>query len=198
MGEAFDKLKNALKKLPGLGHRSAERIALHLSIERPDEAGELLRLVSSALERITPCPLCHGISEDGALCEICAQASRLPNMLCIVEKASDIAAIERSGAWRGRYHVLGGKLSPLHKVGPEDLNLGSLAKRIDAEDVSEMILALSNDIEAEATCHYIQDRIARTRTVKISRIGFGLPSGSQLGFADSNTIKSALDARKTI
>lgn len=194
--QTFDRLKNALRKLPATGLKSAERMALHLSLENRADAMELVAAINSALERITPCPECFGLSEDGNLCEICADTSRISNALCIVEKASDIAAIEKSGAWRGKYHVLGGKLSPLKKIGPEKLNLAALAKRVDEHSISEMILALSNDIEAEATCHYIQERIAAPRSIALSRIGFGLPSGSQLGFADPVTIKSALEARK--
>ncbi len=199
MGEHFEKLKNALKKLPGLGHRSAERIALHLTVENPSAAREFLRTLSEALESVTPCPLCKGVSENGELCSICADSSRANGALCVVERASDIAAIERSGAWRGRYHVLGGKLSPLRKIGPEALNLASLEERLSGdENIGEIILALSNDIEAEATCHYIQTKIVADKPVGITRIGFGLPSGSQLGFADPTTIKSALEARRKL
>ena len=199
MGEHFEKLKGALRKLPGLGHRSAERIALHLSVENPSAAREFMRALGEALENITPCPLCNGVSENGELCGICSDPARENGALCVVERASDIAAIERSGAWRGRYHVLGGKLSPLRKIGPDALNLASLERRLSGdENIRELILALSNDIEGEATCHYIQTKIAAGKSVGITRIGFGLPSGSQLGFADPTTIKSALEARRKL
>lgn len=196
MSKSFDRLKNALKKLPGTGQKSAERMAMHLALENRADALEIAEAITAALGRITPCPECFGLSENGQLCEICADASRISDALCVVEKASDIAAIEKSGAWRGKYHVLGGKLSPLKKIGPEKLNLAALSKRVDESGITEIILALSNDIEAEATCHYIQERIAAPRAVRLTRIGFGLPSGSQLGFADSGTIKSALESRK--
>ncbi len=198
MGEHFDKLKGTLKKLPGLGFRSAERIALHLCIENRQEAQGLLDSITEALLHVSACPICHGISEHNKPCAICADTSRNESLICIVEKASDVDAIERAGAWRGRYHILGGKLSPLHRIGPSDLNFETLTERIESGIVSELILALSNDMEAEATCHYIQDRIVADKKIKITRIGFGLPSGSQLGFADSGTIRSALDSRKTI
>ena len=172
-------------------------MAMHLALENRADAMEIADSIAAALERITPCPECFGLSENGQLCEICADASRISGAICVVEKASDIEAIEKSGAWRGKYHVLGGKLSPLKKIGPDKLNMASLIKRTEDAAVSEIILALSNDIEAEATCHYIQERIATPRGIKLTRIGFGLPSGSQLGFADSGTIKSALDSRKT-
>lgn len=172
-------------------------MAMHLALENRADAMEIADSIAEALERITPCPECFGLAENGALCEICADASRISDSVCVVEKASDIEAIEKSGAWRGKYHVLGGKLSPLKKIGPDKLNMATLAKRVEDGGVSEIILALSNDIEAEATCHYIQERIASPLGIKLTRIGFGLPSGSQLGFADSGTIKSALDSRKT-
>lgn len=196
MSKSFDRLKNALKKLPGTGQKSAERMAMHLALENRADALEIAEAITAALGRITPCPECFSLAENGQLCEICADASRISDALCVVEKASDIAAIEKSGAWRGKYHVLGGKLSPLKKIGPEKLNLAALSKRVDESGITEIILALSNDIEAEATCHYIQERIAAPRAVRLTRIGFGLPSGSQLGFADSGTIKSALESRK--
>jgi len=196
MSKSFDRLKNALKKLPGTGQKSAERMAMHLALENRADALEIAEAITAALGRVTPSPECFGLSENGQLCEICADASRISDALCVVEKASDIAAIEKSGAWRGKYHVLGGKLSPLKKIGPEKLNLAALSKRVDESGITEIILALSNDIGAEATCHYIQERIAAPRAVRLTRIGFGLPSGSQLGFADSGTIKSALESRK--
>ena len=197
MSESFDRLKNILKKLPGLGYKSAERIALHLTLENKSDARELFEALSAAAERITECPVCFGLSEDGEVCDTCRDSSRDSSKICIVESASDISSIERSGAWRGKYLVLGGKLSPLHKVGPEKLKLKELSERIASGEVSEILLALSNDIEGEATCHYIRERaLPRDKEIKITRIGFGLPSGSQLGFADSVTIQSALDSRK--
>jgi len=153
--------------------------------------------ILAALEHVTPCPVCMGLSEDGKLCKICGDNSRNDTVVCVVEKPADIEAIEKSGAWRGKYHVLGGKLSPLKKIGPEKLNIASLAKRIESGEIEEIILALSNDIEGEATCHYIQERIIADKNIRLSRIGFGLPSGSQLGFADAGTIKSAIDSRKS-
>ncbi len=196
MSKSFERLKNALKKLPGLGAKSAERIALHMALEDPEHAREIAHAITSAIESTSPCPSCYGLSENGELCQICANLARDASAVCVVEKASDIEAIEKSGAWRGRYHVLGGKLSPLRRIGPDNLNLAPLKKRIESGEISEIMLALSNDIEGEATCHYIREHIISSRKLRLTRIGFGLPSGSQLGFADSVTIKSALDSRK--
>lgn len=172
-------------------------MAIFLALENRQHARDVAGAIISALERVTPCPKCFGLSEDGNLCGICSDVSRSEKSICVVEKPSDIDAIERSGAWSGKYHVLGGKLSPLKKIGPDKLNLEQLSARIESDGVEEIILALSNDIEGEATCHYIQERIVGPHSVKLTRIGFGLPSGSQLGFADAGTIKNAIDARKT-
>lgn len=197
MSESFEKLKSALRKLPGTGMKSAERMALHLALENQSDARALASAIISALEHTTPCPVCGGLSEDGELCEICKNPARSDSAICVVERASDIDAIEKSGAWRGKYHVLGGKLSPLKKIGAENLNMASLAKRTESGEIEEIMLALSNDIEGKATCLFIQERIVGSKPVRLTRIGFGLPSGSQLGFADSETIKNALDSRKS-
>ena len=196
MSESFDRLVRALRKLPGLGAKSAERMALHLALERQDEAREIAAAISTALGRVTPCPECAGLSEDGELCAICGNPGRRQDAICIVERSSDIAAIEKSGAWRGVYHVLGGKLSPIKNIGVGDLNFKQLESRVASGEVCEIVLALSNDIEGEATCHYVMKKFENVGNLRLTRIGFGLPSGSQLGFADSGTIKSALDSRK--
>lgn len=195
MSQTFEKLKNTLKKLPNFGLKSAESTALYLSLENKEVAKELIDTISNAIEHITPCPECFGLSEDNAICKICADTSRNCSLICVVEKSSDINAIEKSGAWRGKYHVIGGKLSPLKKVTPDKLNIKQLIDKVQSGGISEVMLALSNDIEGEATCHYIQDKL-EPFNVSLMRIGFGLPSGSQLSFADSNTIKSAMNSRK--
>ena len=195
MSESFENLKRSLKILPGLGLKSAESIALYLALENKAAAENLISTLKSALENITPCPECGGLSEKEQLCKICADASRNSSAICVVEKSSDINAIEKSGAWRGKYHVVGGKLSPMRKITPDKLNINSLIEKVENGGITEIMLALSNDIEGEATCHYIQDKLSPFN-VSLTRIGFGLPSGSQLAFADSNTIKSAMNSRK--
>ena len=196
MSESFDKLKNALKKLPNFGVKSAETAALYLSLENRQAALDLVDALRAALENITPCPECGGLSEQNGRCKICSDPSRNAAAICVVEKSGDIAAIEKSGAWRGKYHVIGGKLSPLHKITPDKLNIKSLVEKVARGEVDEIMLALSNDIEGEATCHYIQDKLSEFENLRLTRIGFGLPSGSQLSFADANTIKSAMNSRK--
>jgi recombination protein RecR len=144
MTPAFEKLQKHLKQLPGLGYRSAERIALHLLVEKPARLPELVRALEDAA----------GAAEV-ELCAICADPKRDRSSVCVVEHVPDLVALERSAAFRGTYHVLHGKLSPIHGVGPDDLNFATLRSRIEAGEISELILALPNDVEGEATCHFI-------------------------------------------
>ncbi len=195
MTPAFEQLQNLLKKLPGLGYRSAERLALHLLVERPRDLPPLVEALQKASQQIGACGRCGNLAE-GELCSICADVRRQPGQLCIVEQVTDLAAIERASAYRGLYHVLHGKLSPIKDIKPEDLNITALRKRLADEPVEEIILALSNDVEGEATCHYLQEEIFNHYDLKVSRIGFGLPSGGGLPYADSNTLKSALEGRR--
>lgn len=195
MTPAFEKLQKLLKQLPGLGYRSSERIALHLLVGKPELADELIAALKEATETISRCTRCGNLAENG-LCGICADPERDSGVICVVEHVPDLIAFERSGAFRGVYHVLHGKLSPINGVGPEQLNLETLEKRLEAADLEEMILALSNDVEGEATCHFITETLLK-RPLKVSRIGFGLPSGSGVLYADAVTLKSALEGRRT-
>lgn len=140
------------------------------------------------------CVRCGNLAE-GELCAVCADEKRDAGVVCVVEQVPDLVAIERSGAYRGVYHVLHGKLSPIHGVGPDDLNFAPLLARVEAGTVRELILALSNDVEGEATCHFLTERLPADR-VQVTRIGFGLPSGGGVLYADSVTLKSALDGRR--
>ena len=194
MTPALEILQKQLKQLPGIGYRSAERIALHLLVEKPARLPELVAALESAAKNVRRCTLCGNLSEE-ELCPICADEKRGHGLVCVVEYVQDLAAIERSGAYRGRYHVLHGKLSPIRGVAPEDLNFDALLQRITQGEVAELILALSNDVEGEATCHYLLERLPKTG-IKVTRIGFGLPSGSGVLYADSVTLKSALDGRR--
>jgi recombination protein RecR len=195
MTPAFERLQKQLKQLPGLGYRSAERIALHLLVEKPAQLSALVTALEEASQTVRRCERCGNIAE-GEHCAICADERRDRSVVCVVEHVPDLVALERSGAYRGSYHVLHGKLSPIHGVGPEQLNLESLRARIDAGEVAELILALSNDVEGEATCHYLTENLPAGRAVKVTRIGFGLPSGGGVLYADSVTLKSALDGRR--
>jgi len=195
MTPAFERLQKHLKQLPGLGFRSSERIALHLLVEKPARLSELVRALEEAAASVRRCPRCGNLAE-GEACAICADERRDPGIVCVVEHVPDLVAIERSGAFRGRYHVLHGKLSPMHGVRPEDLNLAALQQRIASGEVQELILALPNDVEGEATCHFITEHLPKDPAVRTSRIGFGLPSGGGVLYADAVTLRSALEGRK--
>ena len=195
MTPAFEKLQKHLKQLPGLGYRSAERIALHLLVEKPKRLPELIGALEEAARSVRRCDRCGNLAE-GELCAICADPRRDQSTLCVVEHVPDLVAIERSGAYRGGYHVLHGKLSPIHGIGPDDLNLANLQQRLKSGEVTELILALPNDVEGEATCHYLTEHLPPDLHVKTTRIGFGLPSGGGVLYADSVTLKSALEGRR--
>lgn len=196
MSPSFEKLQKHLKQLPGVGYRSAERIALHLLVEKPGRLPVLVDALQEAARAVRRCERCGNLAE-GELCEICGDEKRERTLVCVVEHVPDLVAIERSGAFRGMYHVLHGKLSPIQGVAPEDLNLHSLRRRLESGEIAELILALSNDVEGEATCHYITQHLPTERKVSVTRIGFGLPSGGGVLYADSVTLKSALEGRRT-
>ncbi len=195
MTPAFEKLQQQLKQLPGVGYRSAERMALHLLVGKPASLPVLMAALEEASRSVRRCTRCGSLAE-GELCAICADERRDHRIVCVVEHVPDLVALERSGAYRGGYHVLHGKLSPIHGVGPGDINLAGLLARVKSGEVRELILALSNDVEGEATCHYLTQHLPPGGQVKVTRIGFGLPSGGGVLYADSVTLKSALDARR--
>jgi recombination protein RecR len=198
MTPAFEKLQKHLKQLPGLGFRSSERIALNLLVEKPARLPALVAALEEAARAVRRCSRCGNLAE-GELCAICADAKRDRAIVCVVEHVPDLVALERSGAYRGSYHVLHGKLSPIQGVAPQDLNIDSLRARIASGEVEELILALSNDVEGEATCHYLTEHLAAAgeKPLKVTRIGFGLPSGGGVLYADSVTLKSALEGRRS-
>lgn len=187
-------LTAALSKLPGVGPRSAERIALHLVQADLAQVEHLAEVIVQARERIRFCDTCGALTEISP-CVICADSRRDAALLCIVERAVDILSIEKSGTYRGKFHVLGGKISPLDGVEPDDLRIRELETRLASEPVKEIIIALGTDVEGDATSHYLAKRLARAG-LKISRIGFGLPAGSGLEFADELTLNRALEGRR--
>jgi recombination protein RecR len=192
---AFEKLQLAQRKLPGIGYRSSERIALHLLLGKPEQVEALVAALGQASSSIHRCSRCGNLSE-GALCAVCSDPRRDQRSVCVVENVPDLVALERSGSWKAGYHVLHGKLSPLQGVGPGDLNIAGLLSRIEAGEVDEIVLALSNDVEGEATCHYLQQHLPAGRELKVTRIGFGIPSGGGVLYADSVTLKNALESRR--
>lgn len=195
MNASYERLLSILRKLPGLGYRSAERISIHLLTDKNTSVEALVEALNDARDTLNPCQDCGNLSEE-LLCDICSDTSRNTTSICLVENVLDLMAIERSGTWNGLYHILGGKLSPIHGVLPEHLNFSALARRIEQNGLDEIIFALSNDIEGNATCHYVQDLLSNSPNIKFTQVGFGLPSGGGVTFADSNTLKSAFETRR--
>jgi len=187
-------LITALGKLPGVGPRSAERMALHLVQTDPTTVKELAETIVHAREKIRFCDVCGALTEHSP-CPICADARRDAALVCVVERAVDILSIEKSGAFRGKFHVLGGKISPLDSVEPEDLRIAELENRLKHEPIREIVIALGTDVEGDATSHYLAKRLAR-KGLTISRIAYGLPAGSGLEFADELTLSRALEGRR--
>ncbi len=184
----------ALNELPGVGPRSAERIALHLVKSENAAVKRLADAMLAARERIKFCDTCGALTEKSP-CSICADPRRDGSLLCVVERAVDILTIEKSNAFRGKFHVLGGRISPLDGVEPEDLRIAELEKRLKREPVREIVIALATDVEGDATSSYLAKRLARPG-LKISRIAYGLPAGSGLEYADELTLTRALEGRR--
>jgi len=184
----------ALGKLPGIGPRSAERIALNLVQSESAAVKQLAEAMLHAREKIRFCTTCGALTEQ-PLCSICADARRDATLICVVENAGDVLSIEKSGTYRGKFHVLGGKISPLDGVEPDDLRIGALEKRLGQEPIREVVIALGTDVEGDATSHYLAKRLARPG-LKISRIAYGLPVGSGLEYADELTLSRALEGRR--
>jgi recombination protein RecR len=192
--ESITTLTDALSKLPGIGPRSAERIALHLVQTDSTVVKQLADAILIAREKIQFCTTCGALTEKSP-CPICEDSRRDSSLLCVVERAVDILSVEKSGTFRGKFHVLGGKISPLDGVEPEDLKISDLEKRLTHEPIKEIIIALGTDVEGDATSFYLAKRLAR-KGLKISRIAYGLPAGSGLEFADELTLNRALEGRR--
>ena len=193
---AIDDLAAELSKLPGIGRKTALRLTYHLLKQSPDQSRTLADALRTLAEKVRPCAQCFNLTEE-ELCSICRDPRRDTGVICAVEEASDIGAIERSGEFRGVYHVLGGRLSPLDGIGPEDLTIPQLETRVSAGVVREVIIATNPSIEGETTALYVQRRLARF-PVTISRIARGLPVGGDLEYADGVTIAQALTARRAM
>jgi recombination protein RecR len=193
---AIEDLTGELSRLPGIGRKTAQRLTYHLLRQPADQTRRLAAALVTLAERVRPCERCYNLTEE-ALCAICRDARRDGSVICAVEESSDIGAIERAGEFRGYYHVLGGRLSPLDGVGPEDLTIAQLEQRVAAGEVREVIVATNPSIEGEATALYVQRRLS-THSVTVSRIARGLPVGGDLEYADGVTIAQALLARRAM
>jgi recombination protein RecR len=193
---AIDDLAGELARLPGIGRKTALRLTYHLLRQPPEQSRKLATALSTLAEKVKPCTKCFNLTED-EMCSICRDVRRDQGVICVVEEASDIGAIERAGEFRGVYHVLGGRLSPLDGIGPEDLTIGALETRAADGSVREVIIATNPSIEGEATALYVQRKISR-HPLTVSRIARGLPVGGDLEYADGVTIAQALTARRAM
>jgi len=179
--------------MPGVGPRSAERIAVWMVRARNDQPEQIARAITDTRQSIRACTLC-GFFATGEICEICTDSGRSMELLCVVEQPTDILPLEKTGAFRGRYHSLGGKISPLDHVGPEDLRIKELLERIDREKISEIIFALPADVEGESTTNYVVE-LLKSKPITLSRIARGIPAGGGLESADELTLSAALSGR---
>ncbi|MCK7595451.1 recombination mediator RecR [Pseudomarimonas salicorniae] len=192
----LDQLIDALRCLPGVGQKTAQRMALQV-LERNREGGRrLARVLGEAVERIGHCGRCRTLTEDPE-CAICRSGQRDDALLCVVETPSDLAAIETATGYRGRYFVMHGRLSPLDGLGPRELGLDELARRLDAGEVREMIIATNPTVEGEATAHYLA-QLARGRGIRPSRLAHGVPLGGELEYIDRGTLAHAFGMRSEI
>jgi recombination protein RecR len=194
--EPITVLLEALNKLPGIGPRSAERLALHLVQGDAEFVRRLAKVIVEAREKTRLCPVCGALTEQ-VPCGICADSRRDSSVLCVVERPVDILSIEKAGTFHGKYHVLGGRISPLNGVEPEDLRINELEQRLGPEAVKEVILALGTDVEGDATSYYLARRLAKAKdSVTVTRIAHGLPAGTGLEHADELTLSRALEGRR--
>jgi recombination protein RecR len=190
-------LIDELGRLPGIGPKSAQRIAFHLLKIPTEDAVRLAEAIVAVKERTTLCRRCFNVAEGTELCEICADDRRDASVVCVVEDPRDIVAVERTQQFRGRYHVLGGALNPLEGVGPEQLRIGELLERIEQEGIVEVIICTNPNLEGEATAMYLARQL-RPRELKVTRIASGLPVGGDLEYADELTLGRALDGRRPV
>ncbi len=192
----IDRLIQLLAKLPGLGPRSARRASLHLIKHRDSLMTPLARALEAAAESIVPCGICGNL-DTADPCAVCADPRRDNSVICVVEEVADLWALERTASFKGRYHVLGGVLSPLDGVGPEDLNIDRLVGRASSEEVKEIILATGATVDGQTTAHYVTDRLADCG-VSISALAHGIPVGGELDYLDDGTLSAALKARRQV
>jgi len=189
-------LIDELNRMPGIGPKSAQRIAFHLLKIAPEDAKRLAAAIVEAKDRVVFCTVCFNVT-DGALCQFCADDARDRTVVCVVEEARDIVAIERSGVFKGRYHVLQGAISPIEGIGPDQLRIRELLQRLADEGVTELILATNPNVEGDATAGYLA-RLIKPIGVRLTRLASGLPQGGDLEFADEVTLGHALEGRREL
>ena len=196
--EYLDRIAVALGKLPGVGRRSAERMAYRLAADTDGLMRELGQALRDAHENVRLCPECGSITSTAEMpCRLCTSPNRDASVICVVQDPSDIVALERTGAFKGRYHALMGVLSPMHGEGPGDLRLQALVKRVATEGFKEVIMALGTDVESEATASYLAE-LLKGYPVRITRLASGIPVGSGVGYSDAVTLSRAIKGRQVL
>ncbi len=190
---AIERLVAELARLPSVGPRSARRLALHLLQQREQRIPHLVHALNTALAEVKTCTTC-GVLDDRDPCHICADTTRDASAICVVEDVADVWAMERSRAFRGRYHVLGGTLSAIDQRGPDQLHIDALMKRVAADHIKEIILALSATVSGQTTAHYVAERL-QGKPLTITRLAQGIPMGGELDYMDDGTLSAALSAR---
>lgn len=196
--EPVEKLAAELARFPGVGPKTAQRLAFHAAARAPRPSLQALAAaVLATADAVTPCPLCFFLSQHGALCSVCRQPDRQRELICVVEEAGDVLAIERTGEFRGLYHVLGAALAPLDGIGPNEIHAQELVDRVVSQGVEEVILATDSDLEGEATANYLWRRLEGT-DARVTRLAHGLPVGGELAYADERTVARAFSGRQRL
>ena len=193
---AVERLAAEFGRLPGIGPKTAQRLTFHCMAATAESTASLATALGDLHERVQLCSRCFFIA-DGELCAVCSNSSRDQTVMCVVEEPLDVLAVERSGEFAGVYHVLGGALSPIDGVGPDQLTIDALERRLDQGEVREVVIATDPDVEGEATAHYLGDRLS-SRGIAVSRLAHGLPAGADLQYADEVTVARAFAGRRSI
>jgi recombination protein RecR len=196
LAKPIDHLIEALTRFPGIGRKTASRLAFHILRSSPSEAQELARAILDVKEKIHLCSVCFNLTDED-LCRICKDGNRNREVLCVVEGPNDLIAFENTGAFNGRYHVLHGALSPLEGISPEDIKINELMERLQREEVKEVILATNPTVEGGATALYLTELI-KPLGVKVTRIAYGIPMGGEIEYSDGMTLSKALEGRREI
>jgi recombination protein RecR len=194
--ESILNLIKQISKLPGIGEKTAERLALHILRSSRKDAQELARSILDVKEKARRCTQCYGLS-DTEVCKICSDPGRDASVVCVVEQPADMVAVERSGAFKGRYHILCGVLSPMNGIGPDDIRIPELLKKIEGRQFQEVVLATGTNVEGEATAAYIAQHL-EAYPIKVTRIASGVPMGGDLKYVDQVTMKKAMETRHDV
>ena len=194
--EAIDKLTHELSRLPGIGKKTAQRLAFHIVGMPEDEVRELAVAIFNGKKKVHFCPVCFNLT-DGEICSVCADSSRRRDIVCVVKDARDVNALERIREYNGLYHVLGGVISPMDGKGPDDIRIRELLSRLASGEIKEVVLATNPDVEGEATASYIS-RLIKPMGIKVTRIAHGVPVGGELEYTDEITLMRAFEGRREV